>query len=162
MQIMTSRFGPLEVEDDSIYSFPEGLPGFEHTRRYCIVPHKTSEGSTSPFKWLQCVDEPELAFPLINPWTVQPDYAPTINGAMLRQVGITDFKEQAQVMAIVTIPAQNPSAITVNLLAPVLINRRDRVGKQVIVQNENYALRTPLMAGPSPKTSARSLSLAAA
>ena len=96
MEISTSRFGPIELNDDSVLDFPDGLPGFEHTRRYFLVPHKTVGGQASPFRWLQCVDEPALAFPVVNPWTVRPDYAPTINALILNQMRISNFKEQAQ------------------------------------------------------------------
>jgi len=162
MQISTSRFGTVELDNESVIEFPDGLPGFEHTRRYFLAPHKTTEGSVSPFRWLQSVDEPELAFPVINPWTLRPDYAPTINSLVLKQMLISDFKSQAQFLAIVTIPKTNPSAITVNLLAPVLINRQHKMGKQVIVQNESYSIRTPLLSAPTAPHVERPLAAAAA
>ena len=148
MNINTSRFGSITVDEESILSFPEGIPGFEHTRRYAIVPHRTMQGHASPFRWLQSLDEPSLALPVINPWSVRPDYAPTVAGLTIKQLGITDIREQAQFLTVVTIPVNNPAGITVNLLAPIMVNRITHVAKQVIVQNESYSIRTPILTLP--------------
>ncbi|MDR3710891.1 MAG: flagellar assembly protein FliW [Capsulimonadaceae bacterium] len=167
MNINTSRFGQIEVDEKSVISFPEGIPGFEHTRHYVIVPHRTVQGQSSPFRWLQSIEEPSLALPVINPWSIRPDYAPTVPGLIIKQLGITAIREQAQFLAVVTIPANNPAGITVNLLAPILINRDTNVAKQVIVQNETYSIRTPLITMPiesqmEASHSARALAGAAA
>lgn len=148
MKLTTSRFGEITVDEQAVIAFPEGIPGFEHTRQYVIVPHRTGSGQMSPFRWLQSVEEPGLALPVINPWSIRPDYAPTVPGLIIKQLGITDIREQAQFLAVVTIPVNNPGGITVNLLAPILINRLTNVAKQVIVQNENYSIRTPILTAP--------------
>ncbi|HEY3329113.1 MAG TPA: flagellar assembly protein FliW [Capsulimonadaceae bacterium] len=154
MKLNTSRFGEISVDEKAIITFPDGIPGFEHTREYVLVPHKTAQGQSSPFRWLQSLEEPNLALPVINPWSVQPDYAPTIPGTMIKMLGIGDLREQAQFLTVVTIPANNPNGITVNLLAPILVNRDTKIGKQVIVQNENYSIRTPLLNGMTPEANA--------
>jgi flagellar assembly factor FliW len=166
MNLMTSRFGEITIEEDELITFPEGIPGFEHTRQYVIVPHKAYTGKRGAFRWIQSLEEPGLALPVINPWVFRPDYAPTIPGQVLRQLGITDIFEQAQVMAVVTIPANNPAGTTANLLAPILVNRETRIAKQVIIQNESYSIRTPLLGSMSEMreivNSGRTFALAAA
>ena len=167
MKLTTSRFGEIIVDEKSVITFPEGIPGFEHTRQYVIVPHRTGSGQTSPFRWLQSVDEPGLALPVINPWSIRPDYAPTVAGLIIKELGITDVRAQAQFLAVVTIPTNNPGGITVNLLAPILINRTTHVAKQVIVQNETYSIRTPIATAPTEpalelRRSSRGLAAAAA
>ena len=154
MKLNTSRFGEISVDAKAVITFPDGIPGFEHTRQYTLVPHKTPQGQPSPFRWLQSLEEPSLAFPVINPWSVRPDYAPTVPGVSIKQLGIGDVREQAQFLAVVTIPQNNPAGITVNLLAPILVNRETKAAKQVIVQNESYSIRTPLLDAMSPELSA--------
>jgi flagellar assembly factor FliW len=97
---------------------------------------------------MQCVEEGALAFPVINPWHVRPDYAPTIPGPILRQLNITDIHQQMRLYSIITIPPDDPMNITINLLAPIVVNKMERVGRQVLVQNENYPLRAPLSLPP--------------
>jgi flagellar assembly factor FliW len=163
MNLSTSRFGEISISEDEIIIFPEGIPGFEHTRQYVLVPHKACQGRKSPFRWLQSIEEPGLALPVINPWAFRPDYAPTVPGPMIKQLGITDVWEQAQFLAVVTIPSSDPSSTTVNLLAPILINRQTKVAKQVIIQNECYSIRTPLVGGLGEiVNSGRKFALAAA
>jgi flagellar assembly factor FliW len=153
MQIETTRFGAITVEESALYHFPEGIPGFDGDLHFVFFPHRGPDGNTSPIRWMQCVEEGALAFPVINPWHVRPDYAPTIPGPVLRTLGITDVHTQMRLYSILTIPAGNPAGITINLLAPVVVNKVDRVGRQVLVQNENYPLRAPLSlpsAAPPP------------
>jgi flagellar assembly factor FliW len=75
-----------------------------------------------------------------------------VPGSIIKQLGITDVREQAQFLAVVTIPLNNPNGITVNLLAPILVNRLTNVAKQVIVQNETYSIRTPVATAPEAPT----------
>jgi|SRR5579883_1653101 len=144
MQIETTRFGTITVEDKAIYHFPEGLPGFDGDMHFAFFPHRAPDGSASPIRWMQCMEQGALAFPVINPWHVRPDYAPTIPGPVLKMLGITDIHKQMRLYSIMTIPAGDPSGITINLLAPVVVNKIDRIGRQVLVQNESYPLRAPL------------------
>jgi flagellar assembly factor FliW len=147
MNLSTSRFGEISIDEEEIITFPDGIPGFEHTRQYIIVPNKDCKEKKSAFRWMQSIEEPGLALPVINPWVFRSDYTPTLPGPVLKQLEITNVRDQAQFFAVVTIPPNNPSATTVNLLAPILINRENKLAKQVIIQNENYSIRTPLLGG---------------
>jgi flagellar assembly factor FliW len=144
MEVITTRFGIVETEDSKLLCFDEGLPGFAGARRFVILPHKPIDGTTSPFKWLQCIDEPALALPIMNPWLADPTYSPTIPGIALAKLGITDVATQSRIYSVVTIPRNNPSAATVNLVAPVLINKQSRNAMQVILSQERFSLRMPL------------------
>jgi flagellar assembly factor FliW len=147
MQFNTSRFGSIEVEKDHVITFSEGLPGFNEARQFVFLPHP---GGSGPLHWMQCVDETsaasELAFPVVSPWRIEAEYAPTIPGSTLRELGIDDVRAQAQLWAIVTVPKDRPNDATVNLLAPVLVNRQSRQARQVIAVTDENALRTPLNA----------------
>ncbi len=143
--IITTRFGTIRLRKDQVYHFENGLPGFENATRFALIPHcRVSSVSGSPFVWLQCCDEPALALPLISPWLTDPEYAPKISGVALRELGITDIGRQAVIYCVVTLPPGNPDHATVNLLAPVLLNRETKCGRQIICQTEIYSMTTPL------------------
>jgi flagellar assembly factor FliW len=144
MQIVTTRFGNVDIEDTKILVFEEGLPGFAGAQKFVVLPHKLSTGGDSPFRWLQSVEEPALALPVMNPWLADPNYSPTVPGIALSKLGITDVAVQSRIYAVVTIPRNNPMGATVNLVAPILINKKSRRAIQVILNQERYGLRMPL------------------
>ena len=148
MQIRTTRFGSVSIDESQIVTFPEGLPGFETTRQFVFLPHPGDLSGKSPFKWLQCVDEASgtdsLAFPVIDPWLIDPDYTPTIPSPALQELHLEQMQGRAQLWAVVTVPHDQPEDATANLLAPLLINRELRLGRQVALLGEKFHLRTPL------------------
>lgn len=133
---MSTRFGELEVDEEIVITFPEGLIGFEQCRRFVVVRHEES----SAFRWLQSLDMPAVAFPIIEPNQVRPDYAPTIGDADARALDL-DSDTHALLFTIVTVPPGQPQEMTVNLLGPLVINVLTRRGRQVIVQDEDYTTR---------------------
>jgi len=144
MEIFTTRFGTLDIDESKVLTFEEGLPGFAGARQFIVLPHRPANGGESPFKWLQCVHEPSLALPIMNPWLADPTYSPTIPGVSLKKLGITDVPTQSRIYAVVTIPRNNPAGATVNLVAPLLINKQTRHGMQVVLFQERFCLRMPL------------------
>ncbi len=88
-----------------------------------------------------------LALPVIDPWLIDPDYAPTIPARRRsRSLAWKRMQGRAQLWAVVTVPHDDPKNATVNLLAPLLINRESRHGRQVPLLGDKYQLRTPLKA----------------
>jgi len=144
MEISTTRFGSIEIDESKTLFFEDGLPGFAGAHRFIILPHKPAGGGESPFRWLQSIDEPALALPIMNPWLADPTYSPTVPGIALAKLGITDVSTQSRIYAVVTIPRNNPNAATVNLVAPLLINKKSRRAVQVILSQERFSLRMPL------------------
>jgi flagellar assembly factor FliW len=136
VRIETSRFGTIEAEEEIIITFTEGLPSFEQCRRFVIL----TLDDDNPIRWLQSLDDGRLAFPIIDPWLFQPDYAPTISDLDAEKLQI-DEESPKLLYAIVTIPRDNPQAMTANLLGPILINPLTRQGRQVIVTNDQYHTR---------------------
>ena len=145
----TTRFGEIEVDEDLVITLPNGIIGFEESRRY-VVLHLQEK---SPFRWLQSLDDGSLAFPIIDPWDFKPDYAPTISDADADQLKL-DRDSPKLVFAIVTIPRQEPRRVTANLLGPLVINPVTRLGKQVIVTNEQYTTKHSIMEEMSRKAAA--------
>jgi flagellar assembly factor FliW len=132
----TTRFGIIDVDLDLVIVLPEGMIGFESCREYVVVRHD----DTSAFRWLQSLDEPGVAFPIVEPAAFRPDYAPTISDSDARMLGLR-HDTPTLLFVVVSVPSDDPSGMTANLLAPLVINGSTRQGKQVIVQDEGYTTR---------------------
>jgi len=135
MKLQTTRFGCLEVPEANIIYFPDGLIGFETYKRYVILSKKEN----APLRWLQCVDEPELAFIIISPFLFKADYKPLVEKVDLSSLKIKDISE-AEILSIVVVP-DNPRDMVANLMAPVLINPKICIAKQVITKDNQYPAR---------------------
>lgn len=134
--ISTTRFGELEISPEAIIKFPEGMIGFENSLEYTLVPHSEE----SPFVWLQSVRQPDLAFLLMNPEDVVPDYAPTISGHEAEQLGLSEETPRL-VYTVVTIPPGKPEDMTINLAGPLVINAEARTGRQIVLDTRSYPVR---------------------
>jgi flagellar assembly factor FliW len=143
MQIETTRFGALDIDEARILTFPEGLPGFESRRRFVLMPHSRDGGS--PFEWLQSAEEGALAFLVMRPHQVFPHYQPRIPVNELESIGLDKGGPGPVLYTLLTVPKGDPSGITANLLAPVVINLSLRLARQVIVSSDEYSLRQRLL-----------------
>lgn len=139
MQFATTRFGTIDVPPEEVIKFPAGLPGFEDARRFVTI----EDPAAAPFVWLQSLECPELAFLTICPLLFVPDYSPEISDEARQALCWTDDAE-VEVLAIVTVP-DDPRLMTANLRAPVLINRRARLGRQEVGAQGKYPLRYRLL-----------------
>lgn len=117
---------------------PAGILGFEQFKEYVLL----AKPAEMPFAWLRVADSASLAFVVINPFIVMPDYAPDIPEADVEFLALKEVND-ALLFSIVTL--RGPGRATVNLKGPLVINRHTRVGKQVIIANaNNYSLEHPL------------------
>lgn len=135
MIIQTDRFGELDVNEDVLIHFPEGILGFESLRKFLLVAREHDSG----FAFLQSAEQPDLAFVVTDPLGFRPDYRPVLaeaDRAMLEW----DGKAPLQVLAILTVP-EDVRDITANLLAPVVIHVEKRIGRQVVQENTTYSTR---------------------
>ena len=143
MQIATTRFGALEVQEEQIIHIPNGIVGFPDDRKYILLEQKKG----SPFIWLQSVANGALAFVLIDPLLFKPDYKVEI-GEDAEDLGLKNGGNEAQIMAIVNILNRGedgkPIAITANLLGPIVINPQKRLAKQVVLYGGQYSHRHPI------------------
>lgn len=142
MKVDTRYFGEVEIADEKIIHFEQGIPGFEEYKDYTILYDVEDEGEAF-FSWLQCVTEKGLAFPIVNPFKVKEDYDPVVEDALLEEIGECAVEELA-VFLMATVPA-DPKLATVNMKAPLLINTVNRKGMQIIVENEDYEIRHRIM-----------------
>ncbi len=148
MQIETTRFGALDVEERKVITFADGLPGFEECRLFTLVPHHTADGGKgSPFVWLQSLEDGGLAFLAMEPHQAFPDYAPRVPRAELEALALADEAARPRLYSLLTVPQGDPAGITANLMAPVVVNARARVAKQVVLNTDQYGLRHRLLPG---------------
>ncbi len=140
MELETTRFGTIKVEEDNIITFPEGLVGLSQYKRFVLIPH----GEETPFCWLQSVDEPSFALLVIDPWFFRPDYEVVLSDSDAERLQMQEETPKA-VFATVTIPPGRPELMTANLLAPLVLNLSARCGWQVILDDERYQTRHPIL-----------------
>ena len=146
MRIETTRFGTVELPEDRVIRFPRGLIGFPQITRYVLIDHPGG----GPFRWLQAVDAPALAFAVTDPRIFFPDYRVPVSREELEAIGLEDPAEAA-VIVILVVPSR-PEGITANLLGPVVINPRARVGAQLILDSTTYTTRHPIFQGGAAAT----------
>ncbi len=131
MTIMTRPFGEREIDEKQMITFPGGILGFETLKSFALL-----DAERPPFYWLQCIDEPSIAFVMINPYVFRADYVLEIPDGDLDEIG-NPTEEEILVFAIVTVPSDG-SPITANLQGPVIINRLTRLGRQSISLNPEW------------------------
>jgi flagellar assembly factor FliW len=122
LTIEITRFGQLVVSQGNIVTVSRGLSGFPHDTQYIILNHDDDVGV--PFRWLQSVDNPALAFVIVDPWVFKPDYAIELPDEVCYSLQISTA-QAPMVFAIVTVPL-DPTMMTANLQGPLVINAETR------------------------------------
>ncbi len=141
--IRTANFGELRVPEEKIIRFREGIPGFPEVREFAIL----ELDDIRPFQYLQSLGEPPVALLIVNPFLFVPSYRFDLSAADMEELQCA-APEELSVFVVATIPA-DPAGATVNLMAPVVVNARERRGKQVILIESGYSVRHPLFdSGP--------------
>ncbi|MDT8903899.1 flagellar assembly protein FliW [Anaeroselena agilis] len=135
MVIESIRFGSLEVDEHDIIRFPQGLLGFGEEKAFVFLPH----GQDSPFAFLQSVSQPELTFFIADPFQFFADYEFELDDDLAGQIGLT-ADCPLQVFCIVTV-ADKLEEMTANLLAPVVVNWRERSAVQAVLDRKGYTTR---------------------
>lgn len=143
--VKSRKLGRLEVEADRLIDFPEGILGFPTVKQYVLVERDKRQ----PFFWLQAVEDLELAFAIIDPLVFKPDYRPPIPEEALQGLEAPDLSTLT-ILAILTIPHEDPLKLTANLQAPLAINSETRRGKQIILYDSGYDVREPVIKTPAP------------
>lgn len=136
MLLETKHFGKIEVDGKAVLTFDSGLPGFEHLKKFILIG---GGDGTSPFKWLQCVSDPHVAFAIANPFMLVRDYDFEISDEDADRLEI-EKPEEVAVYVIVVVPG-DPDKMSMNLKAPLIINSRNRRGAQIILDTGKYTVR---------------------
>lgn len=128
----------IEVSDADLIKFPDGMIGFESTTEFALLADP--EGG---IQWLHSTGEDRVAFAVVDPFLIWPDYDITVGDADTEALGLSR-PQDAQVLVVIT-PREDPSQISANLRAPIVINRATRVGRQVILAESTYSVRTEIL-----------------
>jgi flagellar assembly factor FliW len=138
--IDSTALGQVTVPEERIITFAAGLPGFPDFQRYALL----NDHVVSPFYYLQCVDNPSLAFVVTDPTALVPDYQSKNGGSALKDLCAQSY-EDLQVLVTLTIPPGRPREMTANLMSPLLINPELRLGKQVVIEKSAYSHQYPVL-----------------
>lgn len=138
MTFETGRFGLLTVGDDEIIHIPQGILGFPDSTRFCLV----DSGDETLILWLQSLDRAEIAFPMLEPKIFKPDYSARLSAAELRELKLENINQSA-VFNVLTI-GEDVTLMTANTKAPLVINLKHQIGKQVVLQENDYNIKHPM------------------
>jgi len=139
LNLNTKYFGTIDYDESDRIRFPQGLFGFPEEREFLLIPF---EGSVGTLLCLQSTATPELAFVVMNPFALNPDYAPELQSAELEALGVASHQDLSYyVLCVVRDPVAES---TVNFKCPVAINPETRVAQQVILETADYEMRHAL------------------
>ncbi|HPF29146.1 MAG TPA: flagellar assembly protein FliW [Lachnospiraceae bacterium] len=117
MVINTRIFGEVTIDDDKMLRFPGGIVGFPELVDFALI-HDADQGEQGGIRWLQSVQEPNFAMPVIDPLVVKNDYNPVVDDNLLKAI---DSVDNVLVLVTITVPS-DLTKMSVNLKAPFVIN----------------------------------------
>ena len=144
-----ARFGEVTVDASNTVTFPDGIPGFERCKKFGLVALEEE----APFLRLLSMDDPVVGFVILDPTMLWSDYDPEVGlddveGLEVRDVG------DVEVYCIVTL-SEDADRVTANLKGPIVINTRTMLARQIILMDDRYHTKHPLLAANREKTEAR-------
>ena len=148
MKYETVRFGSIDVQAEDVLLFPEALYGFDREKEFVLLP--LDPNIDSPMEWLQSLRTPELAFIVTDPFLFMPQYKMVLNDDEKHQLKV-ESTESMVIRVIVTIPKVH-AEMTANLVAPLVINQKNRLAKQIVLTSAEYDTKLCLMPGGNKET----------
>ena len=141
MRINTRVFGEIDIAEEKIIRFPKGIIGFPDMTDFTLI-HDAEKESACAIRWLQSMQEPEFAMPVMDPLAVVPDYNPVVEDELLKPIGELN-PDSTLVLYTLTVPS-DITKMTVNLQAPIVVNADEMKACQIIVDTEKYPVRFPI------------------
>lgn len=139
MTIETRLFGEITIADEKLITFPDGIVGFPFMKQFALI--RDEENENAAIMWLQSMEEPQFAMPVIEPNLIQENYNPMVDDEYLAPVGdITP--EQTYSLVTITVPT-DIEKMTANLKAPIVINMENNKAVQIIVEDD-YQVKHPI------------------
>jgi flagellar assembly factor FliW len=135
-KVDTLRFGQIEVEDDKVLHFAEGLPAFEDEHEFVIIPYDEE----SPYVFLQSLTTPDLAFLMTVPFVFFPEYEFELDDDNQAKLDIKT-QEDLLLYVLLTIPGGKVPEMTANLMAPLVINRANMQARQIVLEHSGYTTK---------------------
>lgn len=139
MEVNTRAFGLIDINDDKIIKFDNGIVGFSDLQLFALIHNEEKKGG---IRWLQSLDEPCFALPVMDPLMVVPEYNPEVEDELIKHVGDLN-PDDTLVLVTVTVPS-DLTKMTVNLKAPIIINAQTKKACQVVVEGDEYAVKFPI------------------
>ncbi len=136
MKVNTRDFGEIEVDDKQVIEFPFGILGFPEHTKFVLLDSKQP-----PFYYLQSLIDVDLVFVLISPEVFKKDYVFNVSDSELEEIKVTKKNTELIVFAIVNFNNSSDKNLTANLQGPIVINRKEKIGRQCIALNEDYSLK---------------------
>lgn len=141
MKIDTRLFGEIEIADDKVITFENGIIGFPDLKKFALI-HDEEEGKGAGIRFLQSLDEPGFAMPVMDPLIVKPDYDPEVNDELLASAGKVT---EDNILVLVTVSVPNDlKKMSVNLQGPFVINVEEHKACQVIIEGGEYPVKFPI------------------
>jgi flagellar assembly factor FliW len=140
VNIVTTRFGEIDIDESKVIDMRGGILGFEHLKKYAL--HIRDDNN--PFWWLQSLEDGAIAFVVINPYYAKADYELMISDNDVKLLEIEGV-EDVVLLAILTI-RQNPFSVSMNLRAPIVINAKKKIAKQIVLEDAQYPVQYYLTA----------------
>lgn len=141
MKINTKIFGEVEVSQDKIITFEKGIIGFPELKHFTLL-HDEEDGAEAGIRFLQSIEEPGFAMPVMDPLLVKPDYNPEVDDELLATAGNLNA-ENILVLVTVTVPS-DLKKMSVNLQGPLVINVDEHKACQIIVDGDSYPVKFPI------------------
>lgn len=141
MKVNTRIFGEVDVAEEKLLTFDNGIIGLENMKRFVLL-YDSEKGEGDTITWLQSIDDADFAMPVINPYMVKQDYNPMVEDEMLVSLGELN-PEDLMVFTTIKVPA-DITRMTVNFKAPIIIHAKTRKGCQIIAENDDYLVRQPV------------------
>lgn len=129
MNVSTTRFGNVRIDEEDVLTFVDGLIGMEGCRRWVLL----ADAQNAALGWLQSLDRPEVALAVVSPRRFVPDYQVRVARRDLEPLAL-DEPNKAQVLVIVN---QTGGTLSVNLKAPLVIQPEERLGRQVVARDDH-------------------------
>jgi flagellar assembly factor FliW len=136
LQVKTTRFGTIEIDQADIITFGDGLPGFPEECQFVIIPYDEE----SSFVLLQSATEDYLAFLMTDPFLFFKDYQFEIDNKYMNELEVKEEKDIA-VYTMITVPGGKVKEMTANLVAPIVINVHSKSGKQIVLEKSKYTTK---------------------
>ncbi len=141
MKVNTRIFGEVDIEEAKLITFEGGIIGFPDMKKFALI-YDSEKGVNAGIRYLQSMDEPTFAMPVMDPLSVCEDYNPEVEDELLKNLGNLDG-DNLLVMTTVTVP-KDIKEMSVNLMGPIIINTDTRKACQVIVDGDKYPVKYPI------------------
>lgn len=141
MKVNTRVFGEVDIEESKIIRFPGGIIGFPELTEFALI-HDSEKAGVCAVRWLQSLQEPAFAMPVVDPLAIKPDYNPEVEDELLKPIGELN-PDSVLVLVTMTVP-KDLTKMTVNLQAPIVVNADEKKACQIIVDTDKYPVRFPI------------------